>query len=62
MEVPGETDLAQLHEVVQHAIGWTDSHLHEFEVGGTRYGPPDEEDDEVRDEAGVQLAGRLGPR
>lgn len=39
--VPGEMSLAELHEVVQVVMGWTDSHLHEFEAGRTRYGVPD---------------------
>src|SRR4051794_35035090 len=40
-QVPGEIDLAVLHEVVQSAMGWTNSHLHEFEIAGRRYGIPD---------------------
>ncbi|WP_345428988.1 plasmid pRiA4b ORF-3 family protein, partial [Pseudonocardia xishanensis] len=41
VQVPGEIDLAVLHEVVQSAVGWTNSHLHEFEIAGRRYGMPD---------------------
>ncbi|WP_240157500.1 plasmid pRiA4b ORF-3 family protein [Pseudonocardia broussonetiae] len=41
VQVPGEIDLAVLHEVVQSAMGWTNSHLHEFEIAGRRYGIPD---------------------
>ena len=29
VQVPGELSLAGLHAVVQVAMGWTDSHLHE---------------------------------
>ena len=36
--VPGEVSLAVLHEVVQAVVGWTTSHLHEFEIDGRRYG------------------------
>ncbi|MHA6794030.1 plasmid pRiA4b ORF-3 family protein [Pseudonocardia bannensis] len=32
--------MAELHEVMQAAMGWTDSHLHEFDVGGIRYEQP----------------------
>ncbi len=33
--------LEQLHTVLQHAFGWTDSHLHQFEAeDGTRYALP----------------------
>lgn len=39
--VPLTTTLAQLHHILQAAMGWTDSHLHQFEVGGLRYGDPD---------------------
>lgn len=28
--VPDDFDLAQLHRLIQVAMGWTDSHLHEF--------------------------------
>lgn len=42
--VPGETTLARLHEVLQAAFGWWDSHLHEFEIEGVRYGIDDGED------------------
>lgn len=36
--VPSSMNLSQLHELLQSAFGWWDCHLHEFEVGGTRYG------------------------
>jgi hypothetical protein len=39
--VPEMITLAKLHKVIQAAMGWTDSHLHEFEIGGSRYGIPD---------------------
>jgi pRiA4b ORF-3-like protein len=32
--VPDHLQLAQLHRVFQGAMGWTNSHLHEFEIGG----------------------------
>ncbi|WP_346094601.1 plasmid pRiA4b ORF-3 family protein, partial [Pseudonocardia benzenivorans] len=41
VQVPGEVDLSVLHEVVQSVMGWTNSHLHEFEIAGRRYGIPD---------------------
>jgi hypothetical protein len=55
--VPGETTLAELHDVVQVAMGWTDSHLHEFEVDDARYGVPDPDwdDDDVKDESRTKL-------
>ena len=36
--VPLHTTLAQVHHILQAAMGWTDSHLHQFEIGGLRYG------------------------
>jgi hypothetical protein len=32
--------LDKLHEHIQTAMGWTNSHLHQFEIGGVRYGDP----------------------
>lgn len=46
IEVPGEASLAALHEVLQESMGWTNSHLHEFEVDHARYGPLDPDADE----------------
>jgi len=37
------TTLANLHEILQAAFGWWDCHLHEFEIGGVRYGTDDGE-------------------
>lgn len=37
LQVSGETTLAELHWVIQAAMGWTDSHLHLFEAEGERY-------------------------
>ena len=35
--VPEFLTLAELHEVIQIVMGWENSHLHDFEVGGERY-------------------------
>jgi hypothetical protein len=32
--------LDQLHEHIQTAMGWTNSHLHHFRIAGTLYGDP----------------------
>jgi len=42
--VPPDLSLARLHDVIQIAFGWQNSHLHEFRVGRQRYGSPDPED------------------
>lgn len=36
--VPPDIRLARLHDILQVAMGWTDSHLHGFTIGGKRYG------------------------
>ena len=55
--VPSDTPLDVLHMALQAAFGWEDSHLHEFKVGGRRYGVPDpDEDDPPQEEADVTLA------
>lgn len=41
--LPGQWHLGLVHAALQVAMGWTDSHLHEFEVGGRRIGVPDDE-------------------
>lgn len=38
--VRGDTNLGLLHAVFQVAMGWTNSHLHQFVVGYERYGDP----------------------
>jgi hypothetical protein len=35
--------LAKLDRVIQAAMGWTNSHLHEFKIAGKRYAIPDDE-------------------
>lgn len=56
--VDGASTLDRLHDVIQAAFGWWNSHLHEFEVGRTRYGVPDPDDDwdpPTHDERRVRL-------
>lgn len=43
--VDGASTLDHVHEVIQAAFGWWNYHLHEFEVGRTRYGIPDPDED-----------------
>ncbi|MBX7432560.1 plasmid pRiA4b ORF-3 family protein [Mycobacterium sp. Y57] len=60
IDVPASATLPELHELLQAAIGWTDSHLHQFVTPQATYGmvipgvetwPEDE-----RDETGARLA------
>lgn len=39
MLVPEATTPLRLHEVLQAAFAWWDSHLHEFEIDGAEGGP-----------------------
>jgi hypothetical protein len=41
--------LDKLHEHPQTAMGWTNSHLHQFEIKGERYGDPELLDDGFED-------------
>lgn len=41
--------LDKLHERIQTAMGWTNSHLHEFTIDGERYGDPALLDDGYED-------------
>jgi hypothetical protein len=42
--VPAEFTMAELHDVVQAAMGWKDSHLHGFYIDKQKYGIPDPDD------------------
>ena len=44
LHLPLDLNLAQLHEVIQASFGWTDSHLHQFVIGGLVYGAPEFDD------------------
>ncbi|MEU5869595.1 plasmid pRiA4b ORF-3 family protein [Nonomuraea sp. NPDC047529] len=50
VHVPSTATLAELHEVVQVAMGWEQHHLHLFSDGDVEYG------DNARDESAVTLA------
>jgi hypothetical protein len=41
IQVRGDTPLDRLHGIIQVVMGWTNSHLHQFIVGETYFGPPD---------------------
>ena len=42
--------LDKLHEHIQTAMGWTNSHLHQFQINGERYGDPQLLDDGFEDD------------
>lgn len=57
LDLPSGMTLAEVHDVLQGALGWTDSHLHRFEADGISYGVPDLDwaEDDDRDERGAKL-------
>ena len=67
LQVPGNANLGWLHAVLQVAMGWTNSHLHQFKLGGKFYSDPRhhfaeyEGDPEILDESQVTLQ-QLAPR
>lgn len=66
LQVPGTANLGWFHAVLQVAIGWTNSHLHQFICGEHVYSDPStdleqyEGDPPVLDETQVTLAEVLG--
>jgi len=57
VQVPSDITLEELHYLIQMAMGWTDSHLHQFTINGVEYGQPmPEYDFDVRNEAPVKLS------
>jgi len=63
LAVPSSIELPKLHQVFQTALGWSNSHLHEFVINGVRYSvpEPDFDDDSGQvDEQGVLLDDALG--
>jgi hypothetical protein len=55
--VSGNATLFDMHKTVQIAMGWTNSHLHQFIIAGEYYGIPSEESWEpVNDERKYRLA------
>ena len=58
IEVPSSIKLCCLHSAIQVVMGWTDSHLHQFEKDGKKWGvPADDEfyEKELKDESKTQL-------
>ena len=44
IQVPSTTLLCCLHDALQVVMGWTDSHLHQFERDGKYWGDPETDD------------------
>jgi hypothetical protein len=57
IQVPADITLAKLHQVLQVVMGWTDSHLHQFVIGGESYGEPHPDyGDDMADERRYKLS------
>lgn len=57
VQVPADLTLDRLHRVLQVVMGWTDSHLHQFQVGETYFGTPNPEFSfEVKNEKRIRLS------
>ncbi|MHB8274988.1 MAG: plasmid pRiA4b ORF-3 family protein, partial [Dermatophilaceae bacterium] len=41
IQIPSGVTLARVHADFQAVMGWENDHLHQFEIGGRRYGRPD---------------------
>ncbi len=40
LQVPSRTSLLRFHKILQRAMGWTNSHVYLFNIGGKLYGDP----------------------
>jgi hypothetical protein len=61
IDVPADSTLPELHNILQVALGWTDTHLHQFVAGEVRYGVPEEENwDGELDESRVSISALPG--
>jgi hypothetical protein len=59
LEVPSDIKLGKLHLVLQDALGWSHSHLHQFLVGGRRIGMKDFDEgfsEDLEDEKRIKLS------
>jgi hypothetical protein len=56
LEVPSSIKLCCLHSAFQVVMGWTDSHLHQFEKDGKKWGIVQLQEENVLDEGDVMLA------
>jgi hypothetical protein len=62
-----DVTLGKLHELIQTAMGWTNSHLHQFEIAGARYADPrfmtdDFDDFNAIDYSGIRISDLVSKR
>jgi Plasmid pRiA4b ORF-3-like protein len=58
--VTRDCTLARLHDIIQLSMGWEDSHLHLFAIGGERFGLPDQWDPEFEGDEGAEDSRTVG--
>lgn len=56
IQICNDNTLGDLHYAIQGSMGWSDSHLHCFEIVGTEYGSVLDEDPNVKDETRFKLS------
>ena len=58
VELPLAMTLNEVHQVIQVVMGWSDYHLHEFNIGSATYGPsfPKDEFGDTEDERMLTLS------
>jgi pRiA4b ORF-3-like protein len=60
--IPAGYTLGRVHSVIQAAMGWTESHLHMFRIGGREYGPAYlDEELETLDESQFRIGDLMKP-
>jgi len=52
-----DVTLEKLHELIQTAMGWTNAHLHQFEIAAKRYTDPRFMMDEFNDSGAIDYSG-----
>jgi len=50
IQIPGDATLGDLHYTLQIALGWTNSHLHEFQIGRKKFDAPLSDDPDRPDD------------
>ena len=53
--VPASSKLRRLHGIIQKSMGWSNSHLHMFEIDGRQLGRPDPDGSYIEDDSGWAL-------
>jgi hypothetical protein len=49
LQIKGNVNLGKLHDYIQGAMGWTNSHLHEFKINEQRYQAEEQMDGSIDD-------------